>query len=58
MSGLNFVAFVAAVVFGLMLAETRVSRGTSGRCASAGAIEPPGDVYGAMAVLYPAVVRR
>ena len=54
MSALNVVAFVAAVVLGFMLAEWRVSRQNERRLRAAGAIEPRGDVYRAMAVLYPA----
>jgi methyltransferase len=50
----NTVGFVFGVVFGLMLAELRVSRAHERRLREAGAIEPPGDVYRAMAVLYPA----
>jgi methyltransferase len=53
-SATSFVAFVAAVVVGFMLAELRVSLQNERRLRAAGAIEPPGDVYRAMAVLYPA----
>jgi methyltransferase len=49
----NGVLFAAAVVFGFMLAEARVSRAHEQRLREAGAIAPPGDVYRAMAVLYP-----
>ena len=48
------VAFVAAVIVGLMLAEQRVSRAHERALRAAGAIEPPGDVYPLMAWLYPA----
>ncbi|MFI5178373.1 MAG: isoprenylcysteine carboxylmethyltransferase family protein [Vicinamibacterales bacterium] len=51
---MNFVAFVAAVVFGLMLAENRHSRRNEAILRGRGALEPPGDVYRALAVLYPA----
>jgi methyltransferase len=46
-------AIVIGVVFGLMLAEQRVSSRHEKALRAAGAIEPPGDVYGAMRVLYP-----
>ncbi|MEO7191619.1 MAG: isoprenylcysteine carboxylmethyltransferase family protein [Vicinamibacterales bacterium] len=46
--------FIAATIFGLMLAEQRVSRRHERALRAAGAIAPPGDVYRAMAVLYPA----
>ena len=51
---MNTVGFVFGVVFGLMLAELRISRAHERRLREAGAIEPSGDVYRAMAVLYPA----
>jgi methyltransferase len=51
---MNFVAFVAATIVGFMLAELRVSLRNERRLRAAGAIEPPGDVYRTMAVLYPA----
>ena len=47
------VAFLAAVIVGLMLAEQRVSQAHERLLRQAGAVEPPGDVYRAMAVLYP-----
>jgi methyltransferase len=53
-SPLNSIAFVAAMVVGFMLAELRVSLRHERLLRAAGAIEPPGDVYRAMAVLYPA----
>ncbi len=53
-SPLSSVAFVAAMVVGFMLAELRLSLRNERRLRAAGAIEPPGDVYRAMAVLYPA----
>jgi methyltransferase len=51
---MNTIAFVIAVIAGLMLAERRVSRANERALRAAGAVEPPGDVYVAMAVLYPA----
>jgi methyltransferase len=48
------VAFVIAMVFGIMLAETRLSRRHERALRARGAIEPPGDVYPLMAVAYPA----
>jgi methyltransferase len=50
----NFVAFVAALIVGLMLAENRHSRRHEAILRSRGAVEPPGDVYWALAWLYPA----
>jgi len=50
----NGVVFVIAVVFGLMLAEDRVSRNNQRWLRKHGAIEPPGDVFVALAILYPA----
>ncbi len=54
LSPLSEVAFVAAVVVGFMLAELRLSLRNEKRLRAAGAVEPRGDVYRAMAVLYPA----
>ena len=51
---MNFVAFVIALICGLMLAEQRLSRRNEVALRAAGAIEPPGDVFPAMAILYPA----
>jgi methyltransferase len=51
---LNAVAFVGATIIGFMLAELRLSRRNERLLRAAGAMEPPGDVYRAMAVLYPA----
>jgi methyltransferase len=51
---LGYVAFVAAAVVGFMLAELRLSLRNERLLRAAGAIEPAGDVYRAMAVLYPA----
>jgi methyltransferase len=47
-------AFVLAVIVGFMLAEARVSRGNLRRLREAGAARPSGDVYLALALLYPA----
>jgi methyltransferase len=44
----------SSVIFGFMLAEARVSWRNERVLRRRGAIEPPGDVYRAMAVLYPA----
>jgi methyltransferase len=54
MSPLHQVVLVIAVVFGFMLAEQRLSRANERRLRAAGAIEPPGDPYRALAILYPA----
>jgi methyltransferase len=45
--------FVMAVVVGLMLAETRVSVKHERALRARGAVEPKGDVYVAMLLLYP-----
>jgi methyltransferase len=50
----NRAVFVIALVFGFMLAEWRLSRRHERLLRAEGAIAPPGDVYRAMAVLYPA----
>lgn len=47
------VAFVAAIVIGALLAETRVSIKNEREIRRRGAFAPAGDVYRAMAVLYP-----
>lgn len=52
---MNFICFVIALIFGFMLAEARVSRAHEQRLRAEGAIEPPGDVYRLMAILYPGV---
>ena len=51
---MNTLAFVLAVIVGLLLAETRLSRLNERRLLAHGAIAPEGDVYGALALLYPA----
>lgn len=53
MSGANLVGFVVAAIFGLLLAETRISRRHEKWLRARGAITPPGDVYRTLAVLYP-----
>ena len=53
MSGVDRVALAMAIVCGFLLAEQRLSRGNERRLRAAGAIEPPGDPYRALAVLYP-----
>ena len=50
---MNAVLFVTAVIFGLMLAEMQHSRRNEGILRNQGAIEPAGDVYLALAWLYP-----
>lgn len=50
---MNTVAFIASVVIGCLLAETRVSRRNERLLRQRGAIAPEGDVYRWMAVLYP-----
>jgi methyltransferase len=46
--------FAAAVIFGLLLAEQRLSRANEHALRDAGAIAPPGDPFLALAILYPA----
>lgn len=50
---MNGMAFLLAVVVGLLLAETRLSRRNERRLRDLGATTPPGDVYRVLAVLYP-----
>lgn len=50
---MNTVAFVLAVIIGLLLAETRVSWRHERELRARGAVQPPGDVHWALAVLYP-----
>lgn len=50
---MNMVAFAIALVYGFMLAEQRVSNHHERWLRARGAIEPAGDVYRAMAWLYP-----
>ena len=51
---MNTLAFVLAVIVGLLLAEARLSRLNERRLLARGAIAPAGDVYAALALLYPA----
>jgi methyltransferase len=50
----NLTAFLLAVAIGLLLAETKLSAQHARGLRARGAVLPSGDVYGAMAVLYPA----
>ncbi len=50
---MNMVAFAIALVYGFMLAEQRVSNHHERWLRARGAIERAGDVYRAMAWLYP-----
>jgi methyltransferase len=45
--------FALSVVIGLLLAEARLSRQHEARLRARGAIAPPGDVYRALALIYP-----
>jgi methyltransferase len=51
---LTVTAITLAVIIGLLLAETRVSRAHEARLQTRGAIRPAGDAYLALALLYPA----
>jgi methyltransferase len=51
---MNQVAFITALIFGMMIVETRISRRNERALRLGGALEPSGDVYRAMAFLYPA----
>ena len=53
MNALDRVALALAVVFGFMLAEQRLSRANERGLRAEGAIEPPGDPFRALAILYP-----
>ena len=50
---MTFPAVALAVIVGFMLAENRASRANLRRLRAAGATEPPGDAYLALALLYP-----
>jgi methyltransferase len=52
--GVEGLAFVLAMIVGLMLAEARLSRRHERALRARDAIEPPGDVYPLMAIVYPA----
>ena len=47
-------AIVLSLILGLMLAEARVSKSNEVQLRAQGAVEPEGDVYRLMVVLYPA----
>lgn len=51
---MNLTIFALSVVVGLLIAEARVSSAHERRLRARGAIEPRGDVYRMMAILYPA----
>lgn len=51
---MNAVVFAVSVIFGLMLAEQQVSARHERQLREQGAVEPPGDVYRALAIAYPA----
>jgi methyltransferase len=53
MTPLAGVGLVIGIVFGFMLAEQRLSRANERRLRADGALEPPGDPYRALAILYP-----
>ena len=48
--------FILSLLLGLLVAEMRVSRRHEDALRARGAVEPPGDVYAAMAVTYPSAV--
>jgi methyltransferase len=50
---MSALAFMAALIVGLLLAETRLSRVHEAALRARGAILPPGDPYRALALLYP-----
>ena len=50
---MNTVAFVLAVILGLLIAETRISWRHERALRARGAVEPSGDVLWALAALYP-----
>jgi len=49
----SLVVFTIAVIFGLMLAETRLSNQNQARLIEQGASVPAGDVFPLMAITYP-----
>ena len=51
---MSLVLFVTAAIIGLMLAENQLSRRNEAWLLSQGARRPEGDVYRALAILYPA----
>lgn len=50
---MNMPAFVASVIFGVMIAEARLSRSNDEALRQAGATRPSGDPYWAIVTLYP-----
>lgn len=54
MSPVQIVGLTGGAMIGLLLAEARVSRAHERTLVARGAIAPPGDVYRAMAIVYPA----
>lgn len=50
---MNILLLTLSVIAGLMVAEARLSRRHESSLRARGAVEPAGDVYGAMAVAYP-----
>lgn len=50
---MSLVLFITAMILGLLLAETRVSRLHEQRLRERGAVTPLGDVYVALSILYP-----
>lgn len=53
---MNLVAFVVALALGLMLAEARLSKANERSLLTRGARAIPGDLYSAVAVIYPAAI--
>jgi methyltransferase len=49
----TMIAFALSVVIGLLLAETRISVRHEAALRERGAVEPPGDVYRGLAIVYP-----
>jgi len=56
MTSATVVEIVVAVIFGLMLAETRVSRAHERALLARGALGPRGDLFALVAVLYPVLL--
>ena len=52
---MNRVGIVIAVIAGMLVAEARLSRLHERMLRARGAVAPPGDVYTALAVLYPGI---
>jgi len=51
---MRIVISIMFIVFATMLAEALVSRAHEKKLRAAGAVEPPGDVFGVMRIAYPA----